>query len=165
MTLDPLADHALHAKQPLFSSAGFYIVAVICFATWFFLSQRLRYWSLKQDETGAAECTYKMRFLACAGIFPYAFTLTFGAIMWMKALHLGIERRLVELARRPIVFAGDRGADHDDRQDDAGGDDGTHPPQSEPARRVEVTERHGRSVGGSPVDVAPSPSPGEDAPP
>jgi hypothetical protein len=86
MTLDPHADHALHAKQPLFSMVGFYIVAVICFATWFFLAQRLRYWSLKQDETGAAECTYKMRFLACAGIFPYAFTLTFGAIMWMKAL-------------------------------------------------------------------------------
>lgn len=79
-------DHALHAKEPLFTMGGFYITAIICFATWFFLSQRLRYWSLKQDETGAVACTYKMRFLSCIGIFPYAFTLTLGAIMWMKAL-------------------------------------------------------------------------------
>ena len=85
MTMNP-PDHALHSKQPLFTMAGFYIVAVICFATWFFLSQRLRYWSLKQDETGGAEPTHKMRFLSYTGIFAFAFTLTFGAIMWMKAL-------------------------------------------------------------------------------
>jgi hypothetical protein len=78
MTMNP-PDHALHSKQPLFTMAGFYIVAVICFATWFFLSNRLRHWSLKQDET-------KMRFLSYTGIFAFAFTLTFGAIMWMKAL-------------------------------------------------------------------------------
>ena len=85
MTMNP-PDHALHSKQPLFTMAGFYIVAAICFATWFLLSNRLRYWSLKQDEVGGAEPTHKMRFLSYTGIFLYAFTLTFGAIMWMKAL-------------------------------------------------------------------------------
>ena len=86
MTLDPHADHALHSKQPLFTMAGFYIVSVLCLATWWFLSNRLRHWSLKQDETGSVECTHKMRFLSYTGIFAFAFTLTFGAIMWMKAL-------------------------------------------------------------------------------
>jgi len=85
MTMYP-PDHALHAKEPLFTMAGFYIVSVICLATWWFLSSRLRYWSLKQDEVGGAACTNKMRFLSYTGIFAFAFTLTFGAIMWMKAL-------------------------------------------------------------------------------
>jgi hypothetical protein len=79
-------DHALHAKWPLLTHPGLYLVAVICFVSWWLLANRLRYWSLKQDETGAAECTYKMRVLSCTGIFIYAFTLTFGAIMWMKTL-------------------------------------------------------------------------------
>jgi len=29
---------------------------------WWFLSSRLRYWSLRQDVTGDALCTHKMRF-------------------------------------------------------------------------------------------------------
>ena len=78
-------DHALKAKQPIFTMAGFYIVAAICFFVWWFLSSRLRYWSLHQDKTGAAEPTYKMRFYSCIGIFLFALTFTLGAIMWMKA--------------------------------------------------------------------------------
>lgn len=85
MTMSP-PDHALYAKAPLFSMPGFYIVSILCLATWWLLSNRLRFWSLKQDETGSAECTHKMRFLSYTGIFLFAFTLTFGAIMWMKAL-------------------------------------------------------------------------------
>ncbi len=79
-------DHSLHAKQPLFTLPMFYIVALFCFVVWFVLSNRLRHWSLKQDETGAAECTYKMRFYSFWGIFAFAITLTLAAIMWMKAL-------------------------------------------------------------------------------
>jgi hypothetical protein len=79
-------DHALAAKAPLFTTAGFYIVTVACFAVWWLLSNRLKYWSLKQDETGSVECTQKMRFFSYIGIFLFAFSLTFGAIMWMKAL-------------------------------------------------------------------------------
>jgi hypothetical protein len=82
----PLADHALHAKQPLFTLGGFYGIAVLIFAIWSWLSWSLRRWSLEQDRTGAALCTYKMRKLAAGGIYLFALTLTLAAIMWMKGL-------------------------------------------------------------------------------
>lgn len=86
MLLRHETDHALHAKYPLFTLPMFYVVAGLCFAVWALLANRLRHWSLKQDETGSAECTYKMRFFSAWGIFAFAFTLTLAAIMWMKAL-------------------------------------------------------------------------------
>ncbi|MEP6663568.1 MAG: hypothetical protein ABJC04_07875 [Verrucomicrobiota bacterium] len=86
MISDPHLDHALHAKLPLFTRPAFYIVAVVCFAIWGFISHRLRFWSLQQDKTGAAECTYRMRVLSCIGVVLFALTLTMAAIMWMKAL-------------------------------------------------------------------------------
>ena len=79
-------DHSLRAKLPLFTLPMFYVIAVVCFGIWFVLSNRLRYWSLQQDQTGAAACTYKMRFYSFWGIFAFALTLTLAAIMWMKAL-------------------------------------------------------------------------------
>ena len=86
MSMQKHPDHALHAKYPLFTTPGFYITSIACFAIWWFLSSRLKYWSLKQDETGSAECTHKMRFLSCIGIFLFGFSLTFAAIMWMMGL-------------------------------------------------------------------------------
>lgn len=86
LTLDPHADHALHAKQPVFTLTGFWIISVVTFAIVFFLSKRLRDLSLNQDKDGAAHWTLKMRVTSCIGIFLYAFSLTFGVIMWMKAL-------------------------------------------------------------------------------
>jgi len=79
-------DHALHAKSALFNVPAFYIVAVACFLVWWLLSNRLRYWSVKQDEVGGAEPTYKMRFYSCIGVFLFAFSLTLAVIMWMKGL-------------------------------------------------------------------------------
>src|SRR5881396_3440596 len=79
-------DHSLQAKLPLFTVPMFYVVAVFCFVVWCVLSNRLRHWSLQQDRTGAAECTYKMRFYSFWGIFAFAITITLAAIMWMKAL-------------------------------------------------------------------------------
>src|SRR3989442_6671316 len=49
----PQLDHSLQAKQPSFSIPAFYFVAAACFGVWWLLSNRLRYWSLQQDETGA----------------------------------------------------------------------------------------------------------------
>ena len=86
MSVDRHVDHDLNAKWPLFSRAGFLLVAAVCFAVWGVLTSRLRYWSLKQVEDGAARCTHRMRLHSCWGIFAYGFTLTLGAIMWMKAL-------------------------------------------------------------------------------
>ena len=83
---DPQADPALAAKQPLFTAPMFYVVAAALFAIWWLLSNRLRYWSLVQDTTGAALPTYRMRFYSCIGIFLFALTLTMASIMWMKGL-------------------------------------------------------------------------------
>ena len=86
MRENPANDHALAAKLPLFTPLGFYALATFCFVVWFVLSRRLRYWSLQQDQTGAALPTYRMRFLSGIGIFLFALTLTIAAVMWMKAL-------------------------------------------------------------------------------
>ncbi|MBI3192343.1 MAG: hypothetical protein HYZ36_06730 [Pedosphaera parvula] len=79
-------DHALHAKYPLLTIPMFYVVAAICFGVWAFLARRLHHWSVKQDETGAVECTHKMRLLSYWGIFAFGFSMTLAVIMWMKAL-------------------------------------------------------------------------------
>ena len=82
----PHADHALAAKQPIFSVTWFYIIAVLLFAVWTWLTWNLRRWSLRQDQTGEALCTYKLRKYSAAGIYIFAFSLTLAAIMWVKSL-------------------------------------------------------------------------------
>jgi hypothetical protein len=79
-------DHALLAKSPIFSIPGFYIISGACFLVWWIWSNRLRYWSIEQDKTGAARCTYKMRVYACTGIWVFTLSFTMAAILWMKAL-------------------------------------------------------------------------------
>ncbi|MEO7299826.1 MAG: hypothetical protein ABI042_14760 [Verrucomicrobiota bacterium] len=86
MSIDPATDHSLHAKHALINTKAFYVVSAIIFAIWTFLSYKLRAWSLEQDKTGAAQCTYAMRFYAAWGVFAFAFTLTMAAIFWMKSL-------------------------------------------------------------------------------
>jgi hypothetical protein len=86
MSVNPAHDHSLAAKQPLFTPVMFYAVAALCFLVWWLLANRLRHWSLRQDVTGGALPTYRMRFYSCIGIFLFAITLTLAAIMWMKAL-------------------------------------------------------------------------------
>jgi hypothetical protein len=86
MSRDPHLDHALHAKEPLFTIPGFYITSAACFLIWWLLSNRLRYWSLRQDEIGGAQPTYRMRFYSYWGIFAFALTLTMAAVMWMKGM-------------------------------------------------------------------------------
>ncbi len=78
--------HALSAKFPLFTTAGFYVTAAVLFGIWWLYSSRLRYWSLRQDETGSADCTRHMRFYACSGVVLFALTLTMAAILFMKGL-------------------------------------------------------------------------------
>lgn len=86
MTIDEHADHSLHVKSALINKTAFYVVAAIIFAIWTFLSYKLRAWSLEQDKTGAAKCTYAMRFHSGWGIFAFAFSLTLASIFWMKSL-------------------------------------------------------------------------------
>lgn len=86
MTADPQRDSALAAKLPLFTTPMFYAVTAGCFFIWWLLTNRLRYWSVAQDETGGAKPTYRMRAYSAAGIFLFALTLTLASILWMKAL-------------------------------------------------------------------------------
>jgi hypothetical protein len=79
-------DHSLGAKFPLFTMKGFYVASAVCFGIWWFFTNRLRHWSLRQDKTGGADCTRRMRFYSCVGIVLFAFTLTLAAILWIKGL-------------------------------------------------------------------------------
>src|SRR5579863_8568395 len=64
-------DLSTKAKFPLFTMPGFYIVSIFCLASWWWLSGRLRAWSLKQDDTGSVECTTMMRRYSASGIFLF----------------------------------------------------------------------------------------------
>lgn len=86
MNHNPEFDHALKAKEPLFTIPGFYIVSAACFLVWWVLAHGLRSWSIKQDAIGGAQPTYKMRLYSYWGIFAFAITLTLAAIMWMKGM-------------------------------------------------------------------------------
>jgi len=85
MTLVP-PDHALKAKYPLFTMPGYYVTMAVLFGIWWLYTNRLRHWSLRQDETGSAECTRRMRFYAASGVALFALTLTLAAIVLMKGL-------------------------------------------------------------------------------
>src|SRR5579872_3943947 len=62
MSSNPAKDHALAAKQPLFTVPMFWVSAVFCFLVWWWLTNRLSFWSLEQDKTGEAKPTHRMRF-------------------------------------------------------------------------------------------------------
>src|SRR5882724_8720511 len=72
LTLDPATNNLVAAKLPVFTCSGFVVASAIIFGIWWLLSSQLSRWSLKQDETGAAECTYKMRFYSGWGIVAFA---------------------------------------------------------------------------------------------
>jgi hypothetical protein len=86
MGMQGAPDHALHAKWPLFTTPGFYLISLGCFGVWYLIAHQLRKWSLRQDESGSAECTHAMRRWSAIGIFLFAVSLSFAAILWMKAL-------------------------------------------------------------------------------
>jgi hypothetical protein len=82
----PRTDELIQARWPVFTCGGFLIVSAIFFGIWWLLSSRLRYWSLRQDVTGEALCTHKMRFHSGWGIILLALTMTFSAVLWIKSL-------------------------------------------------------------------------------
>jgi hypothetical protein len=86
MEIDPAEDHALYAKHALLNKTSWYVFSAVIFLIWWFLTRKLRAWSLKQDETGSAECTYKMRFYAAWGVFAFALTVTLAIMLWSKSL-------------------------------------------------------------------------------
>lgn len=79
-------DHALHAKHAYLNKPFFYVRAIFYFGVWSWLAGKLRYWSIRQDSEGTAECAFKMRKFAYLGVFLFAITLTLAAIDWVKSL-------------------------------------------------------------------------------
>ena len=75
------------AKGPLFTCAGFTAASATFFGIWWLLTARINYWSLRQDVTGDALCTRKMRFHSGWGILAFAGTVTVAPIVWMQSLH------------------------------------------------------------------------------
>src|SRR5262245_40515821 len=86
MSLSPQDDHALHAKLPLFTMPGFFVVSAALFLIWWLLTRGLRFWSLKQDVDGGSLPTHKMRTYSYWGMWAFAVTLTMAAVMWMKGM-------------------------------------------------------------------------------
>ena len=88
MWADPATNNVVAAKLPIFTVPGFLISSAVFFAIWWLLSSQLSRWSLKQDATGAAECTRKMRFYSGWGIVAFAIILTTSGVLWMKSLQV-----------------------------------------------------------------------------
>lgn len=86
-SIDPADDSLLAVKDWLFNDFSWPVASLVILGMWVWFSTRLRFWSLRQDETGSPECTYKMRMLSYTGIvFAIAIGLTFGSILWMKGI-------------------------------------------------------------------------------
>ncbi|HEY1490130.1 MAG TPA: hypothetical protein VGF90_03740, partial [Verrucomicrobiae bacterium] len=73
-------------RWPVFTCAGFVVVSALFFGVWWLLTSRLRYWSLRQDVTGDALCTRRMRFHSGWGIVAFAATLTGASVFWMQSV-------------------------------------------------------------------------------
>jgi hypothetical protein len=70
----------------LFTLPGFCAASAVFFGIWWLLTVRINYWSLRQDVTGEALCTRKMRFHSGWGILAFAATVTVAPILWMNSL-------------------------------------------------------------------------------
>ena len=84
MHIDPHTSHALYAKAALLNKPMWYALSIVVLVLLGFIAHRLRHWSLQQDKSGSAECTYKMRFYSFIGIFIFAFAVTPGIMIRVK---------------------------------------------------------------------------------
>lgn len=86
-SIDPKMDSVLAAKAWLFNGFMWPLASLLILGIWYFYSTKLRFWSLRQDETGSVECTYKMRMLAYTGaVLALVVGITFGSIIWYKGI-------------------------------------------------------------------------------
>lgn len=80
---------AFAAAHALLNRPMWTLLSVVMFGAWWWLSRGLRRWSLEQDSTGAAICTYRLRRYSAGGAFLLAVTVTLAAVLWMKSLAPG----------------------------------------------------------------------------
>ncbi len=80
------ADPILTWKAGYLNPTFFFVRAVIFFAIWGALAWFFRSNSVKQDASGDAGLTHKMRRLAPVALVTFALSLTFAAFDWMMSL-------------------------------------------------------------------------------
>ena len=85
MSLSP-HEHFVAVKWPVFTITGFWITSAIFFGIWWLMTGRINYWSLRQDVTGDALCSYRMRFHSAWGVIVMALTMVFAPVLWMQAV-------------------------------------------------------------------------------
>jgi hypothetical protein len=81
--------HAIHFKHGLLNPTTFWIVSLICFASWALYIYLLNNWSLKHDADPEPNVPYwqkKFENLSGFGVVLYSLTLTAGAIYWVMSL-------------------------------------------------------------------------------
>jgi hypothetical protein len=77
----------LYLKKAAFLNPGMFLgMTVAFFASWIWLSSRLRRASFTQDQDGSLSWTRHNRVTAALGLPIAALTLTFAAIYWIKSL-------------------------------------------------------------------------------
>ncbi len=76
----------LSHKAPYLNVPFFLIRAVIYFGVWLAVSDRLRRWSLQQDEVGGTELTRRMRWLGSGSLPFLGLTITFAAFDWLMSV-------------------------------------------------------------------------------
>jgi len=76
----------LSHKAPYLNVPFFIVRAGISFLVWWWVTDRLRRWSLRQDEVGGTEPSRHMRRLG-AGSLPFlGLTITFAAVDWLMSV-------------------------------------------------------------------------------
>ncbi len=80
------SDHILTWKAPYLNIAFFSIRGVVFFAIWIVLGWMLTRHSLRQDVDGDASHTVSLRKISAAGLFFFAFSITFAAFDWLMSL-------------------------------------------------------------------------------
>jgi hypothetical protein len=78
--------HLLAHKRPYLNMKFFAVRQVIYFAVWSWFALRLRSLSIRQDETGDASFTQRMRAMSPVGMLIFVLTVTFASFDWLMAL-------------------------------------------------------------------------------
>jgi len=83
---EALSDELLRHKSVYLNVPFFIVRAVICFAIWIWLAQRLNRLSAQQDQVEDPALTRRLRRLSGPGLLLYAATVTFASWDWVMSL-------------------------------------------------------------------------------
>lgn len=79
-------DHILELKAPYLNDTAFITRYVLYFVIWTALAWSLSTFSRRQDGSGDANLTKRMKFVSGPGLLIYGLTLTFASVDWLMSL-------------------------------------------------------------------------------